>query len=241
MTPQTTPRRFVLTSVAAGIVARPFNARAEDAFTVFRGKSSAQIAFEQPTSWTTAIDRALETNAVPIGGKTVVLVGNFRSVDTVAVRMERAGESARAAAARGDAAGVAEALTANERDAVRALEAVGVVGGVENGRTGTMGFALYDDARTRVDERGRQYFTYAYETKVCRGNIEEEGLGGVRVCVGPKGDYLDVINRKNLVVCTFLGDDVVKLHASAVSSRFDEPEVNEVLRRAADSFALIVA
>ena len=241
MSRASTPRRIALTSVALSIIARSRATRARDAFEAFQGKSSAQIAFERPVSWTTAIDRDLDRRVVPVGGKTVSLVGNFRSVDTVAVRVERAGGGAREAAARGDAAGVADALTANERDAVRALEAVGVVGGVENGRTGTMGFELLDDARTRVDERGRRYFTYAYETEVCRGNIEEEGLGGARVCVGPKGDYLDVIKRKNLVVCTFWDDAVVKLHASAVSSRFDEPEVNEIMRRAADSFALIVA
>lgn len=241
MTSHAPARRVWLASVASVVIART-DARAADAFTAFRGKSSATIAFEQPVGWTTAIDRELSVEGrVPIGGRTVALVGNFRAVDTVAVRQEGTDGRARAAAALGDAAGVAEALTANERDAVRALEAVGVVGGVENGRTGTMGFVLFDDARTRVDERGRRYFTYAYETEVCRGNIEEEGLGGARVCVGPKGDYLDVIKRKNLVVCTFWGDAVVKLHASAVSSRFDEPDVNEIMRRAADSFALVVA
>jgi len=49
---------------------------------------------------------------------------------------------------------------------------------------------------------------------------------------------LDSIQRRSRVVVTFVGNRVVKLHASAVSSRFDE--VEEIMNRAVDSFALNV-
>ena len=120
---------------------------------------------------------------------------------------------------------------------MEALESFGVIGGVENGRSGTMAFALMDDARVKKGPDGRKYYVFSYETEVCRAKIEE-GMGGSKICVGPQGDVLDSIQRRSRVVVTFVGNRVVKLHASAVSSRFDE--VEEIMNRAVDSFALNV-
>jgi hypothetical protein len=234
-------RRSALIGFASGFVVRR-RAWASPSFDAYAGKASNRIRFERPKEWTTAVDRVYDADAsVSYGGNTISLIGNFKSVDTIAVRVERASRTAMEAGKRGDATGVAEALTAAERDAVANGGLVGVIGGVEGGQTGTIGFDLDPTVTMREDGvSGRRYFTYAYETKVCRGSIDEEGLGGTRTCVGPKGDVLPIIERKNACVVTFVGDRVVKLHASAVTSRFNEPEVQEIMNRAVETFTLDV-
>ena len=193
-----------------------------------------------PTSWVKAIDRAYDDSATT-SGRTIAMIGNFKTIDTVSVRVETVSPEIAQMASSGedaaDAKSVADALTANERAAVEALESFGVIGGVENGRSGTMAFALMDDARVKKGPDGRKYYVFSYETEVCRAKIEE-GMGGSKICVGPQGDVLDSIQRRSRVVVTFVGNRVVKLHASAVSSRFDE--VEEIMNRAVDSFALNV-
>ena len=162
------------------------------------GKSASAVAFEVPENWVRAIDRPFDARA-PANGATIAMVGDFKSVDTVSVRAERAPAGARDAK---DANALAEALTANERAAVEALESFGVIGGVENGRSGTMAFELDGDARARTDaDSGRTYYEFGYTTEVCRATIEE-GAGGDKICVGPKGDLLESIKRRSRVVVT---------------------------------------
>ena len=81
---------------------------------------------------------------------------------------------------------VAEVLTSAERSAVEANQDFGVVGGVENGRSGVMDFRLGDAAVSvgpGADPGSSQpYFYYDFYTEVCRANIEE-GIGGAKQCV----------------------------------------------------------
>ena len=212
------------------------NAEATRECVPFDGKSASAVAFEVPENWVRAIDRPFDARA-PANGATIAMVGDFKSVDTVSVRVERAPAGARDAK---DANALAEALTANERAAVEALESFGVIGGVENGRSGTMAFELDGDARARTDaDSGRTYYEFGYTTEVCRATIEE-GAGGDKICVGPKGDLLESIKRRSRVVVTFVGDgnSMAVLKASAVSSRFDS--VREIMDRAVDSFVVRV-
>ena len=205
----------------------------------FAGKASASMAFEHPASWVRAIDRAYESGKVPANGATVVMVGDFKTIDTVSVRVEPLTGTAKALLAESDgsARAVAEALTASERASVDANAAFGVIGGIENGRSGTMAFELLGDASERVDAKtGRKYYQYEYYTDVCRAKIEE-ALGGEKMCIGPKGDILDSIQRRSKIAVTFVGDSAVILHASAVASRFEE--VRDIMDRAANSFVLL--
>ena len=229
---RTAARRFVATIAAAEEAGYEYEA--------FDGKAAKALRFDVPTSWVKAIDRAYDDSATT-SGRTIAMIGNFKTIDTVSVRVETVSPEIAQMASSGedaaDAKSVADALTANERAAVEALESFGVIGGVENGRSGTMAFALMDDARVKKGPDGRKYYVFSYETEVCRAKIEE-GMGGSKICVGPQGDVLDSIQRRSRVVVTFVGNRVVKLHASAVSSRFDE--VEEIMNRAVDSFALNV-
>jgi hypothetical protein len=208
-------------------------------FVKFNGKSAGAIGFEYPETWVKAIDREYGDAMTARSGTTVAMIGNFKTIDTVSVRVETLSETTRNAIreADGDALTIAEALTANERAAVDALESFGVVGGVENGRSGTMAFELDGRATKRVDSRGRTYYVFGYGTEVCRAKIEE-GMGGAKICVGPQGDLLDSIKRRSLIAVTFVGDTAVKLHASAVDGRFEG--VRDVMERAVDSFVLNV-
>jgi len=176
---------------------------------------------------------------VPANGATVVMIGDFKTIDTVSVRVEPLTGTAKAMLAESDgsARAVAEALTASERASVDANAAFGVIGGIENGRSGTMAFELLGDASERVDAKtGRKYYQYEYYTDVCRAKIEE-ALGGEKMCIGPKGDILDSIQRRSKIAVTFVGDSAVILHASAVASRFEE--VRDIMDRAANSFVLL--
>ena len=205
----------------------------------FAGKASASMAFEHPASWVRAIDRAYDGGKVPANGATVVMIGDFKTIDTVSVRVEPLTGTAKAMLAESDgsARAVAEALTASERASVDANAAFGVIGGIENGRSGTMAFELLGDASERVDVKtGRKYYQYEYYTDVCRAKIEE-ALGGEKMCIGPKGDILDSIQRRSKIAVTFVGDSAVILHASAVASRFEE--VRDIMDRAANSFVLL--
>jgi len=229
---RTAARRFVAQIAAAEEAGYEYEA--------FDGKAAKALRFDVPKSWVKAIDRAYDDSATT-SGRTIAMIGNFKTIDTVSVRVETVSPEIAQMASGGedaaDARSVADALTANERAAVEALESFGVIGGVENGRSGTMAFALMDDARVKKGPDGRKYYVFSYETEVCRAKIEE-GMGGSKICVGPQGDVLDSIQRRSRVVVTFVGNRVVKLHASAVSSRFDE--VEEIMNRAVDSFALNV-
>ena len=77
------------------------------------------------------------------------------------------------------------------------------------------------------------YFSYEYFTEVCRANIEE-GAGGAKVCVGPRGDVLDTVRRVNYAVATESGGYLYLVKASAVEGRWET--VGPLLREVAQSF-----
>lgn len=220
------------------IIAMPFasasatKARESVALKPFAGKSTPSVAFDANASWITAIDRAMPSMT---NGKdeTIALVGDFKTMDYVSVRVEVGEkEMMEDAAATSDGATAARALTKRERERAEKA-AYDRVPNVPNGSTGTMAFELVGDARVRVGADGRRYYEYEYYAETCRATIEE-GAGGTRTCVGPRGDVLDTVKRRSKVAVTFVGDSAVILRASAVASRFDE--VREFMDAAAESF-----
>lgn len=226
----------------------------------FVGKAGFFIRY--PAGWVRATDRPGTDNGK---SETLALVGNFKDIDTVSVRREPMAlhrDFAEAAAEGGgggeDASSstsddtspstssstsdtmarrVALALTAAERDAVAANQNFGVVGGVENGRSGVMDFALGNASvanRPGASKGTTQpYFAYEYFTEVCRANIEE-GAGGAKVCVGPRGDVLDTVRRVNYAVATESEGYLYLVKASAVEGRWET--VGPLLREVAESF-----
>ena len=134
---------------------------------------------------------------------------------------------------------VADALTLPERAAVAANEDFGVVGGVENGRSGVMAFAFAGDDASAYSGPGaspgssQPYFAYEYFTEVCRASVEEVA-GGAKQCVGPRGDVLDTVRRRNFVVATESGGFVYVVKASALESRWGD--VGGLLKEVAKSF-----
>ena len=229
------------------------NARADPVdLAPFVGKAGFFIRY--PAGWVRATDRPGTDNGK---SETLALVGNFKDIDTVSVRREPVAlhrDFAEAAAAGGGgddapeggqgedsssdrARRVALALTAAERDAVEANQNFGVVGGVENGRSGVMDFALGDasvaDGPGASKGTTQPYFAYKYFTEVCRANIEE-GAGGAKVCVGPRGDVLDTVRRVNYAVATESEGYLYLVKASAVEGRWET--VGPLLREVARSF-----
>lgn len=250
------------TIVLPSTIAAP-NARADPVdLAPFVGKAGFFIRY--PAGWVRATDRPGTDNGK---SETLALVGNFKDIDTVSVRREPMAlhrDFAEAAAAGGDdapeggdggddapreggedassnarsnARRVALALTAAESDAVAANQNFGVVGGVENGRSGVMDFALGDasvaDGPGAAKGTTQPYFAYEYFTEVCRANIEE-GAGGAKVCVGPRGDVLDTVRRVNYAVATESGGYLYLVKASAVEGRWET--VGPLLREVAQSF-----
>jgi hypothetical protein len=207
------------------------------------GKAGFFIRY--PNAWVKATDRPGTDNGK---AETLALVGNFKDIDTVSVRrepMDLHRDFADAATNNGNegedeatrASRVAVALTASERDAVAANQNFGVVGGVENGRSGVMDFKLGTSSLKPGPGSGKgttqPYFSYQYFTEVCRANIEE-GAGGAKVCVGPRGDVLDTVRRVNYAVATESGGYLYLVKASAVEGRWDT--VGPLLREVAESF-----
>ena len=238
--------------VLPSTIAAP-NARADPVdLAPFVGKAGFFIRY--PAGWVRATDRPGTDNGK---SETLALVGNFKDIDTVSVRREPVAlhrDFAEAAAAGGGgddapeggqgedsssdrARRVALALTAAERDAVEANQNFGVVGGVENGRSGVMDFALGDasvaDGPGASKGTTQPYFAYEYFTEVCRANIEE-GAGGAKVCVGPRGDVLDTVRRVNYAVATESEGYLYLVKASAVEGRWET--VGPLLREVARSF-----
>mmetsp|Transcript_4935 Transcript_4935/g.7683 ORF Transcript_4935/g.7683 Transcript_4935/m.7683 type:complete len:345 (+) Transcript_4935:28-1062(+) len=235
---------------ALGSFTRPPAASAAnlvEANQIFVGKAGFFMRY--PPSWVKAMDR-------PGGdkGETLALVGNFKSIDTVSVRREPisqhpdfvaavAGYDTSAAAAAIDdataavATKVANVLTSAERSAVAANQDFGVVGGVENGRSGVMDFRLGAAAvgmgPGASPGSSQPYFSYDFYTEVCRASIEE-GAGGAKQCVGPRGDVLDTIQRRNFTVATMSGGYLYLVKASALESRWED--VGALLREVAGSF-----
>lgn len=243
-------RRALLAGAAALVslpasTSVPLPALAADAtsdLAPFVGKAGFFMRY--PSGWVRAMDR-------PGGdkGETLALVGNFKDIDTVSVRREPMTmhddfaaaadtfDAADADAADASARAVADALTGAERAAVDANQDFGVVGGVENGKSGVMAFSL-GSAEARVGpgatpESEQPYFAYEYYTETCRANIEEISGGG-KQCVGPRGDVLDTIRRRNFTVATRSDGYLYTVKASALEDRW--VDVGGLMREVANSF-----
>lgn len=214
-----------------------------------------------PSGWVKAMDRSGDGPS-GAGGETLALVGNFRDIDTVSVRREPMSAHPDFAAAVASVNStnrrtsseevtderdeknrlsrvVAEILTSAERGAVEANQAVGVVAGVEGGSSGVMDFRLGGSSAFDASDGGslgggsRTYFAYDFYTEVCRARIEEIS-GGSKQCVGPRGDVLDTIQRRNFAVAVESDGYLYLVKASALESRWDA--VGAQLREVAESF-----
>ena len=204
-----------------------------------------------PGGWVKAMDRSGDGPS-GAGGETLALVGNFRDIDTVSVRREPMSahpEFAEATSARRSndddessndilSRRVAEILTSAERGAVEANQALGVVAGVEGGSSGVMDFRLGGSSVFEAEGAGgaeptAAYFAYDFYTEVCRAKIEEIS-GGEKQCVGPRGDILDTIKRRNFAVAVASDGYLYLVKASALESRWDA--VGAQLRTIAESF-----
>ena len=188
-----------------------------------------------PAKWVRAMDRSGDGPA-GAGGETLALVGNFKDIDTVSVRREpmRSHLDFRAKLvekASGDSSGsinpraIAEVLTSAERAAVEANQNFGVVAGVEGGKSGVMDFRLGEatsfEAPGSSPGSSNTYFAYDFYTEVCRASIEEI-TGGEKQCVGPRGDVLDTVRRRNFTVAVESDGYLYLVKASALESRWDE-------------------
>ena len=200
-----------------------------------------------PGGWVKAMDRSGDGPS-GAGGETLALVGNFRDVDTVSVRREPMSahpdfaEATRRTNDDDETDGgalprrIAEILTSAERGAVEANQALGVVAGVEGGSSGVMDFRLGGASAFEAEGSGAgvdRYFAYDFYTEVCRAKIEEIS-GGEKQCVGPRGDVLDTIQRRNFTVAVESDGYLYLVKASALESRWDQ--VGAQLREIAGSF-----
>ena len=204
-----------------------------------------------PSGWVKAMDRSGDGPS-GAGGETLALVGNFRDIDTVSVRREPMSahpdfaEATRRTNDDDETDGgalprrVAEILTSAERGAVEANQAVGVVAGVEGGSSGVMDFRLGGSSAYEASDgvaggggKNTTYFAYDFYTEVCRARIEEIS-GGSKQCVGPRGDVLDTIQRRNFTVAVESDGYLYLVKASALESRWDA--VGAQLREVAESF-----
>ena len=197
-----------------------------------------------PSGWVKAMDRSGDGPS-GAGGETLALVGNFRDIDTVSVRREPMSahpDFAEATRRTNDddddtrPRRIAQILTSAERGAVEANQALGVVAGVEGGSSGVMDFRLGGASAFEAEGSGAgvdRYFAYDFYTEVCRAKIEEIS-GGEKQCVGPRGDVLDTIQRRNFVVAAESDGYLYLVKASALESRWDQ--VGAQLREIAGSF-----
>lgn len=203
-----------------------------------------------PSGWVKAMDRSGDGPS-GAGGETLALVGNFRDVDTVSVRREPMSahpdfaEATRRTNDDDETDGgalprrIAQILTSAERGAVEANQALGVVAGVEGGSSGVMDFRLGGASAFEAESSNGsgagvdRYFAYDFYTEVCRAKIEEIS-GGEKQCVGPRGDVLDTIRRRNFTVAVESDGYLYLVKASALESRWDQ--VGAQLREIAGSF-----
>ena len=203
-----------------------------------------------PSGWVKAMDRSGDGPS-GAGGETLALVGNFRDVDTVSVRREPMSahpdfaEATRRTNDDDETDGgalprrIAQILTSAERGAVEANQALGVVAGVEGGSSGTMDFRLGGASSFEAESSNGsgagvdRYFAYDFYTEVCRAKIEEIS-GGDKQCVGPRGDVLDTIQRRNFAVAVESDGYLYLVKASALESRWEK--VGAQLRTVAESF-----
>ena len=213
---------------------------------LFTGKASNVFQFEVPKDWVIAIDRPVEEKQKK-KAETKVVVGQFKTVDTMSVRLEIADESVRKAFAlaeeKKDAKYIEQEFTKEEREAAAGKIAQDVIVGVENNRSGVMKFVNVGDENEnttkRIERDGKAYYVFQSISEVCRAEITEIG-GGKKICIGPRGDEIDTIERRAMTVVTVPDANDGSYFVLKMSAKVDRwEETKEKFERAAETFRML--
>ena len=215
-------------------------------YKLFTGKASNVFQFEVPKDWVIAIDRPVEEKQKK-KAETKVVVGQFKTVDTLSVRLEIADESVRKAFAlaeeKKDAKYIEQEFTKEEREAAAGKIAQDVIVGVENNRSGVMKFVNVGDENEnttkRIERDGKAYYVFQSISEVCRAEITEIG-GGKKICIGPRGDEIDTIERRAMTVVTVPDANDGSYFVLKMSAKVDRwEETKEKFERAAETFRML--
>ena len=215
-------------------------------YKLFTGKASNVFQFEVPKDWVIAIDRPVEEKQKK-KAETKVVVGQFKTVDTMSVRLEIADESVRKAFAlaeeKKDAKYIEQEFTKEEREAAAGKIAQDVIVGVENNRSGVMKFVNVGDENEnttkRIERDGKAYYVFQSISEVCRAEITEIG-GGKKICIGPRGDEIDTIERRAMTVVTVPDANDGSYFVLKMSAKVDRwEETKEKFERAAETFRML--
>jgi len=219
----------------------------EERYKPFQGKASNAFTFEVPTDWVVAIDRQVEESNKRKKPETKVVVGQFKTVDTISVRMEIADASVKEAFAlaeeKKDANYIEREFTKEEREAAAGKIAQDVIVGVENNRSGVMKFINVGDENEkttrRIERDGKVYYMYQSISEVCRAEITEIG-GGKKICIGPRGDEIDTIERRAMTLVTVPDANDGSYFVVKMSAKVDRwEETKEKFEHAAETFRML--
>jgi len=219
----------------------------EEKYKPFQGKASNAFTFEVPTDWVVAIDRQVEESNKRKKPETKVVVGQFKTVDTISVRMEIADASVKEAFAlaeeKKDANYIEREFTKEEREAAAGKIAQDVIVGVENNRSGVMKFINVGDENEkttrRIERDGKAYYMFQSISEVCRAEITEIG-GGKKICIGPRGDEIDTIERRAMTLVTVPDANEGSYFVVKMSAKVDRwEETKEKFEHAAETFRML--
>jgi len=219
----------------------------EEKYKPFQGKASNAFTFEVPTDWVVAIDRQVEESNKRKKPETKVVVGQFKTVDTISVRMEIADASVKEAFAlaeeKKDANYIEREFTKEEREAAAGKIAQDVIVGVENNRSGVMKFINVGDENEkttrRIERDGKAYYMFQSISEVCRAEITEIG-GGKKICIGPRGDEIDTIERRAMTLVTVPDANDGSYFVVKMSAKVDRwEETKEKFEHAAETFRML--
>jgi hypothetical protein len=219
----------------------------EERYKPFQGKASNAFTFEVPADWVVAIDRQVEESNKRKKPETKVVVGQFKTVDTLSVRMEIAEASVKEAFAlaeeKKDANYIEREFTKEEREAAAGKIAQDVIVGVENNRSGVMKFINVGDENEkttrRIERDGKAYYMFQSISEVCRAEITEIG-GGKKICIGPRGDEIDTIERRAMTLVTVPDANDGSYFVVKMSAKVDRwEETKKKFEHAAETFRML--
>ena len=219
----------------------------EERYKPFQGKASNAFTFEVPADWVVAIDRQVEESNKRKKAETKVVVGQFKTVDTISVRMEIAEASVKEAFAlaeeKKDANYIEREFTKEEREAAAGKIAQDVIVGVENNRSGVMKFINVGDENEkttrRIERDGKAYYMFQSISEVCRAEITEIG-GGKKICIGPRGDEIDTIERRAMTLVTVPDANDGSYFVVKMSAKVDRwEETKKKFEHAAETFRML--
>ena len=219
----------------------------EERYKPFQGKASNAFTFEVPADWVVAIDRQVEESNKRKKPETKFVVGQFKTVDTISVRMEIAEASVKEAFAlaeeKKDANYIEREFTKEEREAAAGKIAQDVIVGVENNRSGVMKFINVGDENEkttrRIERDGKAYYMFQSISEVCRAEITEIG-GGKKICIGPRGDEIDTIERRAMTLVTVPDANDGSYFVVKLSAKVDRwEETKKKFEHAAETFRML--